>query len=529
MTAQGRMLQFKYLFPWVYALGIDARRLGLRLNWLFLKPIRIRIADIWTVSAVAGSCGVILAVLLFLFRGEREVEAQQPLNLRSAQFESGSPTLQSGADAFIPAALTGNQPASSVPRSSIPVQPVGQTSTSRITIHQQTNLEASLSRTLLPAGWDQRETMELVSLPDPQVELRLFDPRESWRLASFIPSSASPAFASYVDRVGRLDAAEFGPSLVVPSESIYAFDPVDAAQHPVILVTKHVPEQVRRGERMAYEIEIENLTFSPLESVLVREKVSALDRVEAVEPEAKVVGEHLWWDLTLAPRETRVLRVELLPSELGSVTGELDVTVVSRIGAITRVSEPSVVVAPMPTKSPDVEHSVAQQPAPAVDPFPESQPLPPRSSIPMQPTYEPLPIVSMTLDAVDRATVGREWTALFTISNTGDAAAYDVAVDIALPEHLRHRHGESIRHLISVLAPSETRTARLIVLVEAAGQAYFSADLSLAGSVVEHEPIEIQIDPSAPVEQASYQVSPRRESPRPCSPPMILLHPGCPW
>lgn len=523
MAAQGRMLQFKYLFPWLYALWVDAGRIGLRLHWLFWKPIRVRIADIWTFSAVAGSCGVILAILLFVFRGEREVDAQQPL-----RFSSAPPEATPAADAFIPAALTGNQPGPTTPRSSIPVQPVTQTGTPRITIRSATNLESSLTRTLLPAGWDQRETMELVSLPDPHVEMRLFDPREPWRLASFIPMSDAAPFNSYIDRVGRLDAAEFGPSLVAPSEAIYAFDPVEASQQPMVHVTKHVPQQVRRGERLTYEIEIQNLTVAPLESVLVREKLSALDRVESVEPEAKVVGDHLWWDLSLAPRETRVLRVAILPSELGTVTAELDVTVVSRVGAVTRVSEPPIVEAPEPS-IPDVETSVAQQPAPAVDPFPESQPLPPRSSIPSLPAHEPRPQLSLSFQADDRATVGREWTALFTVANTGDAPAFDVSVDIELPEHLRHRHGAVVRHIIDSLAPGESHTARLIVVAETAGRSQFAAHLSMAGELVEQEPIELRIAPRPPVAQASHETAVRRPEPRPCIPPTTLLQPGCAW
>jgi hypothetical protein len=209
------------------------------------------------------------------------------------------------------------------------------------------------------------------------------------------------------------------------------------------------------------------------------------------------------------------------------MTGELDATVVSRVGAITRVAEPAIIEEPA-SSFPDVETSVAQQPAPAVDPFPESQPLPPRSPIPLQPVDPPEPKLSLTFDGADRATVGREWTAVFTISNTGDADARNVAVDIMLPEHLRHRHGSSVRHWIANLAAGESRTARLIVVAESAGHARFSADLSLAGTHVDRKRIELQIEAGVPISQASHEWSPRREPPQPCSPSMIL-QPLCVW
>lgn len=533
MAAQGRMLQFKYLFPWVYACWIWLNRCGLRLQWLLVKPIRVRIGDIWTFSAVAGACGVILAILLFVFRGTT-ADAQQPLNLSSESDQTGENSAAPEVDEFIPAALAAYQPAapveSSVPvQSSIPTQPMPTTSIPRITIRQNANLQATLHRTLLPVGWDQRETMELVSIPNPQVELRLFDPREPWRLASMLPTSDTPPFASYVDQVGRLDAAEFGPSLVTPSEVIYAFDPVDARENPLISVTKQVPEHVRRGERFAYEIVIENQTTQPLESVLVREHVSALDRVEAVQPEAKVVGDYLWWELMLQPREIRRIQVEIRPNDVGSVSSNVDVTVVSRIGASTRVSEAPEIASPDPLPSmPDVEPSVAQQPAPVVDPFPETQPLPPRTSIPTPPTYQPQPNVSMTVEPNTTATAGSEWSTVFTVTNSGDASAYDVAIEIDLPRHLRHQHGTSIRHHIAELAPGETRTARLIAIAEITGTPQFDADLSVGNVVIDQQTIGLSITSSGDVEPTSYQ-QPTAPSTRPCSTAVFLVRPGCAW
>ncbi len=530
MTAQGRMLQFKYLFPWVYACWIWLNRLGLRIHWLLAKPIRVRLGDIWTVSAVAAACGVILAILLFVFRGAQSAEAQQPLSLMSSSEDDVEVIHDPAEDTFIPAALAAYQPStpveSSIPvQSSIPTQPMGTVTAPRISIRQNTNLQTTLHRTLLPVGWDQRESMELVSIPNPQVQPRLFDPRDPWRLASMLPTSSSPPFDSYVQRVGRLDAASLGPSLVTPSEEIFAFDPVSATENPLISVTKHVPNHVRRGERLAYEIVIENLTLDALESVLVEERLSALDRVEFVEPQAKVVDNVLWWELTLHPRETRTIRVELRPNDVGSVTSDVDVTVVSRIGATTRVSEAPQIESPTPS-IPDVEHSVAQQPAPIVDPFPATQPLPPRSSIPMPPTYQPQPNVSMTIEPNGTVTVGREWSTIFTVTNSGDAAAYDVAIEIDLPRHLNHRHGASIRHQIAELSSGETRTARLSVVAEITGNPRFGADLSVGNVVVQQESIVLSISPAGNIEQASHQSA---QAPRPCSTSVILVRPGCAW
>ncbi len=119
MTAQGRMLQFKYLFPWVYACWIWLNRLGLRIHWLLAKPIRVRLGDIWTVSAVAAACGVILAILLFVFRGAQSAEAQQPLSLMSSSEDDVEVIHDPAEDAFIPAALAAYQPSTPV-ESSIP-------------------------------------------------------------------------------------------------------------------------------------------------------------------------------------------------------------------------------------------------------------------------------------------------------------------------------------------------------------------------------------------------------------------------
>lgn len=543
--SQGRMLEFKHLFPRIYAIGIVWNRLLLRLAWAFWKPIRVRVADIWTFSAVFGAVGVILAILLFIFRGTEAAEAQQLLGTQPREAIDDEPA--EDVDEFIPAALTANQPTipedtwiaqssipgssvpqSSIPQSSIPVQPAGQSSPG-IVIRQRTNVEATLSRTLLPAGWDQRETMEIVSVPNPYIEQRLFDPRDPWRLASFLPQSTATPFSSYVQRVGRIDAADVGPSLVSASEIIYAFDPVQASQNALVHVAKHVPSQVRRGESLTYDIEIQNLTAAPLESVVVRERTSALDRVEAVRPEANVVGDCLRWEVTLQPLETKWLQVQLRPNDLGELSSEVEVTVVSRIGAITQVSDPPIVEEPLAGSSiPDVEPSVAQQPAPMEDPFSIPEPLPPQSSIPFQPLHQPSPDVSMSIAEIDVGKVGREWSTTFVVSNTGDAPAYDVVIEVIVPPEFRHRHGRAIRHQIAELAPGATRRARLRVVAEESGVADFDAALLLDSIVVQTESLAIPIEPAAEVEQASFSRPARRSSPEGC-PPVILQRPYCGW
>jgi hypothetical protein len=269
-----------------------------------------------------------------------------------------------------------------------------------------------------------------------------------------------------------------------------------------------------------------------MESVVVRDRVSALDRVETVEPAARVVDDHLWWELTLQPFETQWLRVELRPNDIGEVFSETEVTVVSRVGAITQVSDPPVVEEPSPAASiPDVEPSVAQEPSPMADPFPGFQPLPPRSSIPQPPQTEPAasPIVSMTWESSEAATVGREWSTVFMVTNTGDAPARGVAIEISLPRQLRHRHGTAIRHEIAQLAPGESRRARLIVIAEAPGRPEFSATLSHDQRVVQQEAIGLSISPAGEVEQTSFDRPARREEPVRCTPPLILLRPGCAW
>ena len=199
MPYHGRLLHAKHLFPFLFAPWFQFRRLLLRLDWALFIPLRI--ASLWTASAICGVIGVMGAVLLFLFNAP-----PTPVAASTAE-----PTVVERIAITIPTDLGPAVPMAPI---SVPVPVPTRTNWSDLQVH--------FARTHLPRGWDLREKQVLSSRPEPFHPQSLYAIRDGWfamnfnRQAQMVRDTIQP----YVSRPGVLAS-----QIVPPFSAAETIDP----------------------------------------------------------------------------------------------------------------------------------------------------------------------------------------------------------------------------------------------------------------------------------------------------------------
>ncbi|RLS54756.1 MAG: hypothetical protein DWH91_10970 [Planctomycetota bacterium] len=456
MPRKGRLVQPRHIFPWIAAPWIELLRVLWRIERFFLTPIRYLQA--WTISAMFGVLGVILSVALFIPR-----LTESGLHASTAPSGAGVPAYEMP---YIPPEAPEYVPTGSAA------------------------VSARLQRTWVPY-FDQMEIVETRSQVQPSDLRALLANRDPWRdrktFGGHAPERERPIEPyTYHARVRRETIAPAIPEYHPEDSNLQSH----AAQRTAsLLIEKEVPVVAEPGEPFTYFLVVRNQTSETIESAIVRETVTDIDRIIDVDPPAEIAPNfgHLIWDLhQLQPKEARRLRITIQPQA---------------VAELALVSEVQIISAPVVGET---LVNAKQTPGPVLPVdrvIPEMQPV--------EPTITPEPVVRKPVTGAPRlalqfepqkdvVAVGDEINAYYTITNVGTADAHDVLLLVAVPPQLRHRFGNLVQHKIKLLKPNEERRALFAAIIEEGGRIPVEWALS-SQEVVEKQSVEWLVAESAPV------------------------------
>ncbi len=581
MKRHKRYLSFRYIFPRVAAAGISLRRGLLRAGWIFTRSIDEFLDDVragllrvlailahawrgtlatvsqfvndvaggidaalrwlgwlpvWTGAALAGVAGILLTLLLFLLPAiqTRPVPASigsdfaSPLAAASvpenADVSEDVADEEGGAreeefDPFAP--LPHDHIAEGLPQSRREPEPFAP-------VADRPELFASWSRLLMPLGWETGRRIDVVSFP------QALPQRDGWMAvaASVSPDGWEPrrdnrisrqlGFSPYVSRAGdRL--TQLTPQWITPDASFDSVSRVAGRCQPSVVVEKTAPQTAAVGQRFEYALIVTNGGDEKLESVQVRERVSAIERVASVEPSANIVGDALVWELTdLQPGEHRRLQIAIQSDEPLTLAQHTTVEVTSGVGALSEVRHPrpepplaEPVPMPEPTpvqdepeparevlpdfgaestessppdSSPPESEPSADEPRPELVPWdfdstnepPPQQEEPPPQQEPAlssdAPAAAPLPdalAIEMTSPAV--VSPGSDIRTFFVLQNRGETDLTNVVLAVELSDELQHRHGRSLELRLDRLPAGQRYRTRLTTRAVQDGSARISS------------------------------------------------------
>lgn len=447
MPAQGRIPRTRHLFPEVAAVIIASRRAGLHSTRRIRRAIGV--VPLWLISATAGVSSLGLTALLFFL--SQPLPATAPQAQAAMQFsprvESPPPVPEPVIPAFVPDPFP--QPARTA----------------------GALLDADLAWTRLPDRFLLDRTLTLrertltssEQAPVQTVSYNFLTGQDEWRTASF-RESPSLAFQRYVPVRDGLN--QVAP-LLAADAALAAGSSGDLGMG--VVVRKSVPAQVAGRSVFTYEIIIQNASREALDDVLVRERISAIDRVEQVSPPADVQQDELVWKLgPLGVGDLRVLRVTVNLDNRPEVLTETHVIPSSRLAAAVAVNLPP-------------PRSIPARPAPPA--VVREEPKFPRLEL----TYTPITSVK----------TGEVLSLRFTVKNVGNAAAEDVRLYVQLSGEFQHRFGDHIQNQVRRLEPGQAHSAQLRAVAKNPGDGKLEASLTMQGNKAEDRRLLIPVTGAA--------------------------------
>lgn len=480
MPRPGRVPRPKHLFPEIAAAYFGLRRWGLHIERFFRDEAGWYPA--WTLGALSGSLGLTLTVLLFLFH-------DPPKDIAPEQVTPQIPL----------ADLLPEPPADEVTPAKPPVpRPDLELVFDRFRVHS--SLDETFRTT---TAWSQR-----VRNPGSSLSIR-----DIWRMSVASPTS-QPVFQPYFLSEHPAAAAA---TVVTPAQQIDPLRPLPAVRLSGIRVEKLLPGPAELGLSYRYVISVQNTSGEVLPNCEVRERIAQLHRVSLAEPEARVDGNELVWQLNAIPpggvRELTVTLVPDTPEDLEVVTG---LATVATFGAVARV-QPAAVPMPVPPTIPEPE---------ILPEFPFTRPLVPAEPDPIVPVTTPeetppevlLPSLRLAVSPIGVLQRGETLSLVFQVSNVGNAPAEDVAINVDLSPEFQHRYGKYVLHKIERLEPGATHQAILRAVAKEEGTGVLTAALVVQGNPEELQDIPVPVQPkpkseseSKPAERTG-QAEPRRQT-----------------
>lgn len=469
MPANGRYTQFRHAFPEFFGPGIQTQRGLLRLRWLLLGNVDYR--PVWTIGVSAGLVGMLLTIALFVLPTEQTVVA--------AMIPGPPPAQQ----------LPAPPPIVTPPQNAIPYP------------RPLVELVASMKRVAMPFGWDDRR-MAVVMSPPPEFKpdpYAAYSVRDGWQLASTRPITLPQPFIPYREPTGLRQWDAETPLVKVGPQANPLFP--NKIQPGVQVDKRAVPAGSQPG-LLKYELIVRNIGTKPVPEVKV---IEALDvrRVTQVDPPALVEQNGLTWRLgSLAPLEERRLTFSLSVENQPYASSTTEVELADQFSSVTEVAAATPYYQQPPAVTPP---QVPRSSIPA---------NPPRSSIPAQPPVTPAPqpapqpvyrpILHLRSRAPEGGVVGQDVSTWYEVTNSGNAAAVEVMLSIDLPAGLRHHDGATtVNHRIARIEPGESRQARLVTRIEAAGAYRLDTRLT-SGDISERQIVEVTIPmPLSPVPGSS--------------------------
>mgnify|MGYP002622296022 FL=1 len=395
------------------------------------------------------------------------------------------------------------------------------------------NLELSIGRLDFQFDWDQQAAMLWTSAPVGEpVPPVAFRPPDNWRPASrrssLVEEESNVDLEPFYLRavLAESDATPLLPTVDDPSSP---FGPGPARDLRIDVLA--LPARPGDANGLAVQtVLVRNRSDDPVEQVVVRQRVPAVENVIDVVPPAAITPDgQLLWELTeLSPGEERSLLITTRLSEGDTEATVTQVDVQSQIGVSTTVSEaslpepietePDVPLLAQPRRSPrplpDSEDSESlpervlpesfpgspvsglesrddsvipaalpdEIPTLALPEDPPNQSALPRP-LPLDPARPPVPALSITANSTATARPGEVVTTIFEVANKGDAPAFDVVLTVHVAPELQHKHGDTVEHRIGRIAPGEQHRATLYTRARMEGTARLKAVLEHAGNV----------------------------------------------
>jgi uncharacterized repeat protein (TIGR01451 family) len=196
-----------------------------------------------------------------------------------------------------------------------------------------------------------------------------------------------------------------------------------AGLQPELQIEKEAPPKAVLNQPLVYTIRVRNVGRAAAHQVIVEDGIPKGSRLEGTNPEAELdpADKHLIWRIgTLAPAETREIRVKIIPIEAGEIGSVATVRFTGRIAAKTIITAPR---------------------------------------------------VKLEMNGPAETAVGDVPVYRFRVTNSGDGDAANVIVKSSLPEVFEHPSGRELEYSVGALAAGQSRDLELALSAVRAGQA----------------------------------------------------------
>jgi len=432
----------RHLFPELALFLIIWRRA----EYYFFSGVQSALGHVpvWIAGSMAGVSAILLAISLFFIRDPELQAASQPVVEPVPVFQ---PVYQP------------------TPAPVIPWTPP------QIEQRRGFPLVATLERTILPYRLDEERLTTTTSQARPLARQQTFL-NDRWHVTAARSKLAS-AFASYLLNPG-LPGILNNPLLASDTVPLQFAPP--ASKSLGVIIEKPDIESAIPGVPLTYEIIVINVSPQPIERLIIRERLSEIQRVTEVVPSAAVDSDQLVWNFPgFEAGGIKTLKVTLMPEQAGRISTETSVLAASQVSADVNVQ---------PQQTPR-----QQTPNP----------------VPIVITPSGSPLLKLSYTTVQPLTQGDVLSMTFSVTNVGTAPAENVLLYVRLSGELEHRYGENVQHRIGTLKPGETRRALLQAMARNPGAAKLDAALTMGGTTSEARELTIPI-------RAEPQSSPQQET-----------------
>lgn len=475
MPSHGRIPRPKHLFPDLAAAYFAFRRWGLRVERFFHEEAGWY--PVWTIGAVSGTMGLMLAVLLFVFHDPAPVVGTM------------TPVA-----ATIPPEPAPVSPL--IPLASEPLPVIEEVLPSPRLSQGKPRLQLMMNRLTMSSAWNEKDHATLARSAAPQRDAPLLEYRDLWRQTfqrPAVPQGFEPYFLS-------THAFPVSPVIVLASNQFDSLRPVSSSRISGLQIDKVMTATASLGSPYSYSIFVRNVSGDVIPSVEVRERMTALHRVSKVEPDAHVEADELVWHLNQIPAgDVRELKITLLPDELTEIIAQTSLTAISRVGAAVHVVPGTMQPAPLPEPvmepEPVLPSFIPVIPEPV--PLPVEEPITPElaPAVPEEPEVTGAPALRLEVSQVGVLKRGDTLSLVFEVSNVGTATAENVVINVQLSPEFQHRYGKSVEHRIVRLDPGATHKALLKAVAREVGAGQLSTELTMKGARQEQADVTVPVQP----------------------------------
>ncbi|MBI1345064.1 hypothetical protein GC163_02110 [bacterium] len=299
----------------------------------------------------------------------------------------------------------------------------------------------------------------------------------------------------------------------------------------------YAPEQISAGQAGRSKLTIENTGDDTIRRVEIQEPMHPLGLVTHAEPPASVQQSTLYRELRrLGARRQKSLEIDWVPQGIDAHEHAAMVLAEAYVAAMVdvRSEQPErIAVEPAVRMEPAVTPIESPVPEPTPEPIPEIR-RPPRRSIPAAPpvvpeeapvytpppatavTPEPQPALLCRVSHARQVSVNGLAEVAIEVQNTGNVPLTDVKIFAAIPENLRHKHGEQVEYAVGNLPAGEVQRAVLRMVGQVPGTSTTQI-------------VAMSEEARSNAAQAVLAVTPRAVSPEPQPVPsaMPTTLPGC--